>query len=149
MNISNILSSFEMEQEKGLVWLTNPTAAVNESEILAINDAKRFKADAIYFRRFENPSHSIPQIYIYEKDFSDDELNEIHTKLWSSGVVPLFYIVTSTEVKIFNCTKSINIDNKGKYTSKPIETIKLDAFKLAADIQKELGRIRPLYIRAR
>ena len=138
MDISNILSSFEMEQEKGLVWLTNPTAAVNESEILAINDAKRFKADAIYFRRFENPSHSIPQIYIYEKDFSDDELNEIHTKLWSSGVVPLFYIVTPTEVKIFNCTKSVDINNKGKCISKHIETIKLDAFKLVADIQKEL-----------
>lgn len=127
-----------MEQEKGLVWLTNPTAAVNESEILAINEAKRFKADAVYFRRFENPSHSIPQVYIYEKDFSTDELVEIHTKLWSSGVVPLFYIVTSTEVKIFNCTKSVDTNSKGRYTSKPIETIKLDAFKLVADIQKEL-----------
>jgi hypothetical protein len=138
MTISNILSSFGMEQEKGLVWLTNPTDAVNESEILAINDAKRFKADAIYFRRFENPSHSIPQVYIYERDFSTDELIEIHTKLWSSGVVPFFYIVTSTEVKIFNCTKSIHVDTKGKYTSKPIEKIKLDAFKLVADIQREL-----------
>jgi type I restriction-modification system DNA methylase subunit len=138
MTISNILSSFEMEQEKGLVWLSNPTDAVNESEILAINDAKRFKADAIYFRRFENPSHSIPQVYIYERDFSTDELVEIHTKLWSSGVVPLFYIVTATEVKIFNCTKSIHVDTKGKYSSKPIETIKLDAFKLVADIQREL-----------
>lgn len=127
-----------MKQEKGLVWLANPIAAVNESEILAINDAKRFKADAIYFRRFENPSHSIPQVYIYERDFSGDELVEIHTKLWSSGVVPLFYIVTPTEVKIFNCTKSVDIDGKGKYTSKHIEIIKLDAFKLAADIQKEL-----------
>lgn len=127
-----------MEQEKGLVWLTNPTAAVNESEILAINDAQKFKADAIYFRRFENPSHSIPQVYIYERDFPTDELVEIHTKLWSSGVVPLFYIVTSTEVKIFNCTKSVDINSKGKCTSKPIETIKFDAFKLVADIQKEL-----------
>jgi type I restriction-modification system DNA methylase subunit len=134
MNICNILSRFGMEPENGLVLTSSlKDAAVNEFELLAILEAQKFKATAVYFRRFEDHSRSIPQVYIYESDFSTDELAEIHTNLWSSGVVPLFYVVTPTEVKIFNCTKSVEFTHKHQPITQPIEQIKW-----VGAIQKEL-----------
>ena len=104
MDSVSILSKFDMEPGKGLIWVAQPGDAANDSEVLAIEEAKKFKADAIYFRRYGEVGYSVPQVYIYERDFLDEDLVEVHTKLWSSGAVPLFYIVTASQIKIFNCT---------------------------------------------
>lgn len=136
MKKHHILSAFDMIPGKGLVWLSRPEDAVNDSEVLALAEARRFKADAIYFRRIETGTnfYSIPQVYIYEREFSDEDLVEVHTNLWSSGVVPLFYIVTDTRVKIFNCTKSVET-KKGVRYSRPL----MD-FSFIGEIQNEIER---------
>lgn len=121
---SSILSRFDMESGKGLVWVSEPSQAINDAEILALVEARKFKADAVYFRRFDNESRSIPQVYIYERDFADDDLKEVHTNLWSSGAVPFFYVITNTQVKIFNCTKSIE-QKKSIFYSKPLKIFSL------------------------
>ncbi len=113
-----------MESGKGLVWVSEPSQAINDAEILALVEARKFKADAVYFRRFDNESRSIPQVYIYERDFADDDLKEVHTNLWSSGAVPFFYVITNTQVKIFNCTKSIE-QKKSIFYSKPLKIFSL------------------------
>ena len=121
-----------METGKGLVWVSEPTQAINDAETLALVEARKFKADAVYFRRFENENRSVPQVYIYENDFLGEDLKEIHTNLWSSGAVPFFYIVTETEVKIFNCTKSVKA-KKGRFYSEPFRV-----FSLVGEIQSQL-----------
>jgi N-6 DNA Methylase len=134
MEHTNILSMLDMSKESGLVWVSQMSDAINPSEHLALHEAKKFKADAVYFRRFEEKDKSsIPQIYIYDNEFSNDDLVKTHTALWSSGVVPFFYIVSDTEVKIFNCKKSVSIDN-GKLLSKPLEILSF-----ANDIQQALN----------
>jgi type I restriction-modification system DNA methylase subunit len=120
-----------MEPEKGLVWVSQPSDAVNDAEILALAEASKFKADAVYFRRFENENRSVPQVYIYEREFSDEDLVETHRNLWSSGAVPFFYIITRSEFKIFNCTKAVERTRKG------LTVTPLDKFRLADEIEKQ------------
>jgi len=95
----------------------------NISEILALSEAKTFGATAVYFRRLPTDNHSKPQIYIFDEDFfKDKEVENIHKDLWSSGVVPLFYIVGNTSLKIFNCHKSLEKKSKNsQFISAPIE----------------------------
>lgn len=108
---------------------------LSDAQRFAIEEAKRFKADAVYFRHAQFSGASIPQIYIYEKEFSSDDLLEIHKNLWSSGAVPLFYIVTRTEVKIFNCSKSL--EAKGRKKSN-LEINPIKTFSLIGNVQEEL-----------
>ncbi|MCK6690810.1 MAG: N-6 DNA methylase [Thermoanaerobaculia bacterium] len=128
---NDILSRFDMEPGKGLVWVSKPTSDVSDAEVLALAEARKFKADAVYFRRIENENRSVPQVYIYEGDFSDKDLVETHRNLWSSGVVPFFYVITPSEFKIFNCTKAVEISRNG-LTVRP-----LDKFRLADAIERQ------------
>lgn len=122
-----------MDEESGLVF-TSSFVTNNPVEILALDEAKKFGASAVYFRRFPDSDLSVPQVYIYERDFSDDDIVDTHRKLWSSGVVPLFYIVTDTQVKIFSCTKKASENSKNhKLIISPLDTIVL-----ATSLQKSL-----------
>jgi hypothetical protein len=121
-----LLEKFDIAEGNGLVF-TADKKTDNLSEIIALDQAEKFGAIAVYFRRFPNSQTSVPQIYIY--DSTSDDYTEIHRKLWSSGVVPFFYIITNTEVKIFSCTKKAEI-KKDELVVNPLEV-----FGLAADLQ--------------
>ncbi len=131
MSFLPVLHHFDMSIKDGL-FLVNDTEGANDSELLALDQAKKFKADAVYFRRFEHSQSSVPQVYIYEKDFDEEQLVATHKALWSSGVVPLFYIVSETEVKIFNCAKNLELDKNNRPILTPYDII------LVASIQTEI-----------
>lgn len=122
-------------ESTGLVFVEDVPDDPNE--FIGLEYAKKYRADAVYFRRFENGRPPIPQIYIYnntDKEFDAEEIGELHRKLWNSGQVPLFFIFSKTEIKIFNCFKQPNFDeNNQKITSSPLETIKL-----AAEVEERL-----------
>ena len=118
---------------EGLFFVDN-TQGASYSELLALNEAKRFKADAVYFRRIEGSGKSIPQVYIYQQDFEDGKLADLHRALWSSSIVPLFYIITETEVKIFNCAKKLELDKNKRPIVVPYDTL------LVANIQAEIEK---------
>jgi type I restriction-modification system DNA methylase subunit/glutaredoxin len=82
---------------------------VSFDEILILRLAQELKASAVYFRRIEGRS-SVPQIFVYDNSdnsISTDDFIDIHRKLWSSGIVSLYYVFDKTEVKIFNCRKPL------------------------------------------
>ncbi|MFC1603685.1 class I SAM-dependent DNA methyltransferase [Planctomycetota bacterium] len=84
-------------------------ANVSFDEILILHQAKGLRAKAVYFRRIRK--RSVPQLFIF--DNSDNkllpqELADIHIKIWSSGIIPLYYVFDKTEVKIFDCRKPVN-----------------------------------------
>ncbi|MGE5341548.1 MAG: HsdM family class I SAM-dependent methyltransferase [Candidatus Omnitrophota bacterium] len=128
----------DLTESFGLVFMNS--APDNHYERIALEKARKYKADAVYFRRFETRMASIPQVYIYdftsqdiERDNSDN-LGELHRKLWNAGQVPMFFIFTRTEIKIFNCLKSPNFDPiTGKITTFPMAVIHF-----AADIDSQL-----------
>jgi len=98
-------------------------------EILILQQAEELKASAVYFRRIGEKS--IPQLFIY--DNSDNILNEvlsdIHIKLWSSGIVPLYYVFDKTELKIFTCRKPVDKKNR--------KAKAFDTLSLVSDVHKK------------
>lgn len=103
-------------------------------EIIAIENALKYKADYIYFRRFEKRP-SIAQVYLYdftnETSINEEELTILHKQLYSSGHVPMFFVFTKKDVRIFNCFDRPAEGNRLIY--KPLTTIKL-----ASDLSKRL-----------
>ena len=103
-------------------------------EIIALENAGKYGAHYVYFRQFENRP-SIPQVYLY--DFTDklgikeDELTNLHKQLYSSGQVPMFFVFTKKDVRIFNCFESPSKGKNLKYT--PLTTIKI-----ASDLSQKI-----------
>ncbi|MCE2895151.1 MAG: N-6 DNA methylase [Flammeovirgaceae bacterium] len=118
------------KQSDGGVILTSKLESSPDSlsphEFFALEIAKKFNADAVYFRYFEDGRESIPQIYIY--DNTDGHLTnkeaEIHTKVWSGCLVPMFIFINKDEIKIFDAREKVQIKGDLLYTS-AIDTIKL------------------------
>lgn len=82
---------------------------------IALEQAERYRADAVLFRIFPDgdPRPPIPQAYIYHDDsiaFDESEYAEIHRRLWNAGAVPLVFILTASRVKILNCRQEPEID---------------------------------------
>jgi hypothetical protein len=119
----------------GLVFINGIPRS--SAEHIALEKARKYDVDAVYFRRFDSGRSSVPQIYIYDftsKEENKNEIGELHRKLWNSGQVPLFFIFTKSEVKIFNCLKSPDLEpDTDKVITSPLETIHL-----AAEIDGEL-----------
>lgn len=105
-------------------------------EILILQQAEELKASAVYFRRIGEKS--IPQIFIYDNsdNILDKDLSHIHIKLWSSGIVPLYYVFDKTEVRIFNCRKPVN---KKTLKAKELDTLPFEkeALFLVSDVHKK------------
>jgi len=86
---------------------------------IALEQAGRYRADAVFFRIFPtvDKRSPIPQIYIYhDTALSLNEANYagIHRRLWNAGVVPLMFILSAGQVKILNCRKEPEIDKVSK-----------------------------------
>lgn len=129
------LEQLEMLDENrptGLVLVQNAdkldTALYSIEEIIAIENAIEYGATYVYFRRFKDRP-SIPQVYIY--DFTNntsvlnDDLINLHKRLYSSGHVPMFFVFTNLDIRIFNCFEKPARANQLIY--KPLTIISLAA----------------------
>lgn len=111
------LLDFETESASGLLFTDQDYHEDKDAsfdEILILDRAGKLGASAVYFRRIEGRS-SVPQLLIFDNSdggISQSDLFDIHTKLWSSGIVPLYYVFDNTEVKIFNCRKPLQRTRK-------------------------------------
>ncbi|MGI8884605.1 MAG: HsdM family class I SAM-dependent methyltransferase, partial [Pyrinomonadaceae bacterium] len=105
------------------------------TEIFALEDAKEFKAAAVYFRHFKDGRSAIPQIYLYdntEGDLDDKKTAEIHRDLWSYSRIPMFIVIEKTDVKIFDARKPVDTSGDQIKTSPIVPAINIasDAIKL-------------------
>jgi len=110
----------------GLKFVANYENEINPYIKLHLKDAKKYNADAVYFRYFENRP-PIPQIYIYEEQ---KDINHLHKELWSSCKVPMFFILSKIDIKIFNSMSKKDIYEQN---IEPFEIIKI-----ASEIQNKL-----------
>lgn len=124
-----------MVEGQGLVYVNATNDNLNLSEVLAIEEAKKFGADAIYFRKMLEKNISIPQVYIYEGSYDENDLLELHRKLWSSGVVPIFYIIHGDLIKIFSSTTRVKRIGS-KFHIEPLEI-----FEFIAEIDEQYNSI--------
>jgi len=122
LNILNYTNS------NGLLLVSQKDDEITETERKILYLAEfDYLADAVFFQQNENQK-SIPQFFIYDnttKKFNDNQLIEIHKRLWSSEIVPLYFVFEQSEIKIFNAKKRIDIDEIGKESISPKDILDL------------------------
>ncbi|MCF8243315.1 MAG: SAM-dependent methyltransferase [Melioribacteraceae bacterium] len=121
---------FDVDSVPSGLFFTSRDYKSNEidfSELLVLEEAERLKATAVFFRRMEGLQSSIPQVFIYDntsQNYTENDWAEIHKKIWSSGIVPIYYIVDNTQIRIFDGRKPVNYRNNKPQIS-PFDTIEL------------------------
>ena len=126
--LENLEMTGESIQSSGLVSVHESYGNVSAEEFIALEYAKKYKVDFVYFRRFENRP-SIAQVFIY--DFTnrigveEQELTNLHKQLYSSALVPMFFVFTKKDVRIFNCYERPSEGDRLIY--KPLTVISLAA----------------------
>jgi hypothetical protein len=102
------------DKEKSGVLLTNNFENIDSSlaspDILfALETAKiKFKADAVYFRHFQDGRASVPQLYLFDythKKLTNEEKNKIHIQMWNGYQVPAYIIIEKSSISIFDSRK--------------------------------------------
>jgi len=131
-----ILKHIDFDKNESLLFV-NQRDSKNISETqrkilyLAQDD---YLADAVFFQIKENIEYKaqyIPQIFIYDNTdnnkFNSVALSEIHKRLWSSEIVPLYFVLENSEIKIYNTKQkiSINDNNEGKEEINPADILEL------------------------
>ena len=132
--IRNLLSlDFQIQkQDCSSVYLVDKLSEYieqNESPyvIIALDKAKEFDVDAVYFRFFDDGRPPLAQIYIYDnitKYKPKDYYAKKHQEIWSSCEIAAFLVIDKTIVKIFNSREPVKIKNEIIY-SEPIKEIDL------------------------
>lgn len=132
-------------KESGLILVEDRSGSKNPYERLALEVAFKYDATAVYFRRFDSGRPPIPQIYIYDYtvNVKKDKIQiaNLHKRLWNAGQVPLFFVFTKTDVKIFNCIKHPTYDDQKKEVQfSPFTTI--EAIQIASKIKVAIDTLR-------
>jgi hypothetical protein len=113
-------------------------------ERLILDFARKINVTAVYFRRFGQNRSSLPQLFIFDNttgQFSEKDLAEIHRKLWSSGIVPLYYVFDNVNINIYDARKQVDFDSKN-------QSIHVDCFEslsIVAKTQKHLNYSAKLF----
>jgi len=121
---------FETQQNQKNLYFVKDKEKYNDPYIrLALENAENYDIDAVYFRRFENENRPpIPQIYIIdntENTKDNKELAGLYLKLWNSCQIPLLYVFSNLDVKIYNfLQKPKEIQNSQDFEVSVFETIK-------------------------
>ena len=120
--------------------LTNVNNILSPSQILSLEEAKSYNADAVFFRYFEDENRPpLPQIYIYDNGSGkfNSKYEQIHKERWSSCNIPACIIVEDFRIRIFDCRKPVKINSNGKIFTKEIASIDTrDIAKYADVIEK-------------
>lgn len=118
-------------QEDSSVYLVNKLEDyikenVSPYIIIALDKAKSFDADAVYFRFFEYDRPPLPQIYLYDNIKKQKEAEyyvKKHREIWSSCEIAVFFVIDKTTVRIYDSRTPVNIDNEGNLSSDTIDFI--------------------------
>lgn len=113
-HISDLNFSFLDDTRKSGVLLTKNFEKIDPGSaspdiLFALETAKyKFKADAVYFRHFQDGRASVPQLYLFDytdKKLTNEEKNEIHIQMWNGYQVPAYIIIEKSSVNIFDSRK--------------------------------------------
>ncbi|MDR1008312.1 MAG: SAM-dependent methyltransferase [Campylobacteraceae bacterium] len=118
------LSMLDKDKPKyGLKFIDDINIEEEQYIKLHLYEAKKYNAKAVYFKYFDKRP-PIPQIYIYEED-QNINTDSLHKELWSSCKVPMFFIFSTTDIKIFNSMSKKNIDKTENI--EPLEVLQIAA----------------------
>jgi methylase of polypeptide subunit release factors len=95
--------------------------------VVALDKAKTFEVDAVYFRFFDDERPPMPQLYIYDNITNPKPAEyyaQKHREIWSSCEIASFLVINKTTIKIFDSREPVKVE-KDKINSKPIKELNL------------------------
>lgn len=113
-------------------------------ERLVFDLAKKINATAVFFRRFGENRSSLPQLFVFDNTtgrFSENDIAEIHRKLWSSGIVPLYYVFDKVNINIYDARKQVDYDSK----TRSIQISCIESLAIVSKTQKHLNYSATLF----
>ena len=133
-SIGQILSQLEMYSNDTPVpsffWVREKEKVKDQYIRLALERAREFNVDAVYFRFFQGRP-PVPQIYIYDytsqslDEQARDDVAQKQRRIWSSCQVPLLYVLTKTDIQIFNTYQKPTFDDEENVKYNPYQLIKI------------------------
>jgi len=132
--IDEVLEKLDFNEKSGNSTLFFTTIDYSKhrlyfEERLILDIARKLKASAVYFRRFPENQSSKPQLFLFDNtqnSFSKEELAELHKKIWSSGIVPIYYVFDNTSIDIFDARKQVDYNEFSRIISvKPFENLSI------------------------
>ncbi len=115
------LQNLGFKKANGLVMLTEkwqqePFGTFEAIELQHLARAAKLGAAAVFFRRefdenTKNLIKSEPVLYIFEKEnfVNSQEHKDLHAKIWSASEIEVYFIVSQTDIHIFNARKPAEI----------------------------------------
>ncbi len=94
----------------------------------------------VLFRRFDDARASQPAAFVVDNSgerWNEDDLAQLHRRLWLHGVAPLIYAAWPTRIDILTCARGPDFWKHGHQTYQPVEQIQT-----AARIETELRKAR-------
>ncbi len=147
-----IISELDFTNAEGLVRVScKDDVNINASERKILYLAERdYHADAVFFLK-EN-GKSIPQFFIYDNatslnnKYSEVSKEEIHKRLWSSQIVPLYFIFSQDKVEVYNAKRKIDNSKKKEGEIKPEDSLPItDSLSLTGEIEKKFNELKQFY----
>lgn len=134
MSLNEVLEKldFDVQSSASTLFFTSGNSNLDNikfEERLVLNTAKKLDASAVYFRRFSDSQSSKPQLFIFDNTdnrFSKDDLAQIHKKIWSGGIVPIYYVFDKTSLAVFDARKQVDYDSETKRISaSPLQILQI------------------------
>ncbi len=146
--LKDILKQLNLENNNNLLFVTQKDAEINETQrkylYLAYND---YFADAVFFQKNSNEKH-IPQFFIYDntnnEKFNNISLSEIHKRLWSSKIVPIYFVIEQNAINIYNTKQRVNIF-KDKNNNEKEEINPTDILEITKRLEIQLQENKNFY----
>ncbi|MGB1206326.1 MAG: HsdM family class I SAM-dependent methyltransferase [Chitinophagales bacterium] len=150
--VENVKTIFEISDNirSSIIFTHKIADATNNEECFALYKAQKYGASAVYFRYLNiknvlNDEKDIPTplAYIYDNTnnaFSEQDIAEIHRKLWNSEIVFLYIVIEKETVRFYNPRKPVSVDEN---QNENIVAIPLtESLKITADIVQKLNDLK-------
>lgn len=112
-----------------------------QQEILFKDAKEKLQIDAIYFNKQNDNALLIPMIYFKKMKYINyQEIYGLHLKIWNQGRAPMLFIVTPTEVIIYDCFKRPSVAKDGSLNSMDNLVEKLEIMANLEQITRDFGR---------
>lgn len=66
-----------------------------------------------------------PQLYIFDFSNKEKDIVGIHKNIWSGSEVRLYFVITKSEIKLFNSSKPLKQSKNGELTITPFDTLRI------------------------
>jgi len=125
------LEKIHFKADNGLVLCNSPDLCRFIGELYHIKDkAEKLGVTAVLFRRKYNENNNIidskPVLYIFEKKgnfCNSQDHKDLHAKIWSAGDIEVYFILSKTEIHIFNARKPSEVTDKKDLSLKNLSLV--------------------------